>query len=333
MRSISKWTIIVALAMALSASWTAHVAGETIVFGDLSWDSAQVHNRIAGFIIEHGYGYNVDYEFGESIPILVALQRGDVDLIMEGWTDNWYDTMLEAHRDQTIITLGFNFPDAPQGWYVPTYVIEGDEERGIEPMAPDLESVFDLPQYAELFQDPEDPDKGRLYNSPTGWVAHDINLEKMEVYGLDEYFNSFDPGSDAALGGAMLSAYERGEPILASNWEPNWPLGLMDMTMLEEPEYDPDQWDENYGTAYPDSLVEIVVHVDFPQRFPNVASFLSYYETTLDQNNEFLAYMQTEEASIDEAAIWFLQNYKDVWTEWVFDPDVEARVLEALDRI
>ncbi len=333
MKNPVKLTIILLFAVALTTGLTAETAGETIVFGDFSWDSAQVHNRIAGFIIEHGYGYDVDYEFGESIPILLGLSRGDVDVIMESWTDNWYETILEAHRAQEIITLGRNFPDAPQGWYVPTFVIKGDEERGIEPMAPDLKSVFDLPQYADLFRDPEDPSKGRFYNSPTGWVAHDINLDKLETYGLDEYFNSFDPGSDAALGTAMIRAYELGEPILASNWEPNWPLGLMDMTMLEEPEYDAEQWHEDYGTAYPDSMVEIAVNSNFPDRFPNVTSFLASYETTIEQTNESLAYMQTENASAGEAAIWFLQNYKDVWTEWVFDPEVEDRVLDALDNL
>ncbi len=332
MKGITKLTIILLFAAALTSGLTAETAGETIVFGDFSWDSVQVHNRIAGFIIEHGYGYDVDYEFGESIPILVGIRRGDVDVSMEGWIDNWYEAMLEAHRAQEVITLGRNFPDAPQGWYVPTYVIEGDEERGIEPMAPDLETVFDLPQYADLFQDPEDPDKGRFYNAPTGWVAHDINNEKLEAYGLDEYFNSFNPGSDAALGAAMMRAYERGEAILAYNWEPNWPLGLMDMTLVGEPEYDSEQWAENYGTAYPDAVVEVVVHSDFPSRFPNVTSFLAYYETTLDQTNAMLAHMQDEDASIDEAALWFLQNYEDVWKDWIFDPEVEERVVNALEN-
>ena len=30
---------------------------ETIVFSDLNWTSAQVQNRIAQYIVEHGYGY------------------------------------------------------------------------------------------------------------------------------------------------------------------------------------------------------------------------------------------------------------------------------------
>ncbi len=27
-----------------------------VVFADFSWDSVQFHNRVAGFILEHGFG-------------------------------------------------------------------------------------------------------------------------------------------------------------------------------------------------------------------------------------------------------------------------------------
>ena len=37
---------------------------EPVVFSDLNWDSAQIQNRIAMYIVEHGYGYPVDTVFG-----------------------------------------------------------------------------------------------------------------------------------------------------------------------------------------------------------------------------------------------------------------------------
>jgi ABC-type proline/glycine betaine transport system substrate-binding protein len=48
--------------------------------------------------------------------------------------------------------LGLNFGDNMQGLYVPRYVIEGDTERGIEAMAPDLKAVADLAKYPERIQ-------------------------------------------------------------------------------------------------------------------------------------------------------------------------------------
>lgn len=307
-------------------------SAERIVMGDFSWESVQVHNRIAGFILEHGYGYEVDYMFGESIPILLGLRRGDVDVTTEIWIDNLYDAILEAIVSEEIISLGANYPEAPQGWYVPTYVIEGDENLGIEPIAPDLKTVNDLKHHANVFADPLDSSKGRFYNAPTGWVAHDINNAKIEAYGLEQYYNSFNTGSDAGLATAIIRAYERGEPILAYNWEPNWVIGLLDMTLLEEPTYNAKQWNDNYGTAYPASKVQVFVNRDFPSKAPRAAGLLANYTTTLEQTNEFLAYVKEENASAEDAAVWFLANNQETWEAWIIDQDVIKKVHEALKR-
>ncbi|NLJ80831.1 MAG: ABC transporter substrate-binding protein [Firmicutes bacterium] len=302
----------------------------TIVMGDFSWESVQVHNRIAGFILEHGYGHEIEYMFGESIPILLGLARGDVDVVTELWLDNLYEAVLEGVAAEEIISLGANYPDAPQGWYVPTYVIEGDPKRGIEAVAPDLKTVFDLKNYAHLFPDQMDRNKGRFYNAPTGWVAHDINNAKIEAYGLAETFTSFNTGSDAGLSTAILRAYDRGEPIVAYNWEPNWVVGLLDLTLLEEPAYDPRQWNDDFGTAYPASKVHIFVNSEFPVKAPRAAGFLANYNTTLEQTNEFLAYMEEENAGLEDVALWFLANNTETWQSWIIDQEIVEKVNKAL---
>lgn len=300
---------------------------------DFSWNSVQMHNRVAGFILEHGYGFKPDILFAESVPGLTALAKGDVDVAMEMWVDNvleWYTESVG--REKTVIDLGPVFPDSPQGWYVPTYVIEGDEERGIEPMAPGLKSVEDLPEYWELFKDPENPEKGRFYNAIPGWVVHDINLKKLEAYGLTDTYQAFGPGSQTALATAIVSAYERGNPVLAYYWEPEWIMGMLDMTMIEEPPYDPDKWGEgkSYGCAFPAARVHVGVNTEFARENPEVLTFLANYETTLEQNNAALAYMQQEEASVEEAAIWFLKEYEDAWTKWIPDSETRDKILNAL---
>ena len=308
------------------------LASETVVFGDFSWDSVQVHNRVAGYILEHGYGYEVDYKFGESIPIFLGLRRGDVDVTTEIWVDNIYDAVKTGLDRGEVISLGSNYPDSPQGWYVPTYVIEGDADRGIEAVAPDLRSVHDLPDYWELFKDPSDPRKGRFHNAPTGWVAHDINNAKVEAYGLTDTFNSFNTGSDAGLNSAIMRAYDRGEPIVVYNWEPNWVIGMLDMTLLEEPAFNEDQWREDFGTAYPATKVHVFINSGLAEKAPRAVSLLANYNTTLAHTNEVLAYMREEDASVEEAAIWFLDNYRDVWFTWIIEDDVRSSVEEALDE-
>ncbi len=122
---------------------------------------------------------------------------------------------MRRWRLSTAVSLGTNFPDAVQGWYVPRYVIEGDDARGIEPIAPELNFVSDLKEHWELFRDPEQPGKGRFYNCILGWSCEEQSTRKLEGYGLDRFYTNFRPGTGAALAAAIASAYERGRPVLA----------------------------------------------------------------------------------------------------------------------
>jgi glycine betaine/proline transport system substrate-binding protein len=66
----------------------ATAAAKKLVLADVGWDSVQVHNRIAGFILKHGYGYEVEYMPGETIPLFAGTARGDIDINMEVWIAN-----------------------------------------------------------------------------------------------------------------------------------------------------------------------------------------------------------------------------------------------------
>ena len=172
----------------------------TLVMADLDWDSAQIHNRIAAFILEHGYNYE-------------------------------QEAYLEAVGAGQVVDLGGNFLDNWQGWLVPTYMIE-------DGLLPADISVDNIGQYWELFQDPEDPDKGRFYSCIIGWACELINADKFQVYGLDQTFNIFEPGSGTALLTSMVSAYEQHEPWFGYFWSPTSAIGKYDMTVVAEPAYD-----------------------------------------------------------------------------------------------
>ncbi|MDD2556217.1 MAG: ABC transporter substrate-binding protein [Syntrophaceticus sp.] len=308
---------------------------DQLVLADVTWDSVNVHNRIVGFILEHGYGYpEPQYTFGETLPLLQGMTMGDIDITMELWVDNYQEPWEEALEGGSVIELGSNFPDAPQGWYVPTYMIEGDSDRDIEPMAPDLKSVSDLTRYWELFKDPEVPTKGRFHNSPPGWAVTDINEAKIKSYGLDETFNIFSTGSDTALATSMVTAYNKGEAWVGYYWEPTWIMGQLDMTMLEEPAYVEEIYNDanNRGCEYPPAKVLKGVYKDLKDKAPEAFELVSNYETTLEQNNDFLCYMEENNAKDEDAAIYFLKEYPDTWKAWVPE-DVAQKVEQALEEM
>ncbi len=304
-----------------------------ITLVDFSWDSVQVHNRVAAYVIEKGFDRKTDFIFAESLPGFMGMERGDADFSMEGWIDNLLEVWERVTGNGKMTGLGANFPDAPQGWYVPTYMIKGDEKRGIEPVAPGLKSVADLPKYKDLFKDPEDPRKGRLLNGPAGWRITSINEMKVRGYGLDKDFNAFSAGSETALAASIKRAYERGEPLLAYYWEPTWVMGLYDMTMLEEPPYDEKLWNEEnlFACATPSVRVLVVANSGFVKENPEIAEFLKNYNTTLEQNNKVLAFMDETRADAEKAALWFLKNYGDVWKQWL-PSDIAEKVEAALEK-
>jgi glycine betaine/proline transport system substrate-binding protein len=314
-----------------------------IVFAELDYDSVNIFTEAARLILEEGFGCETDAIPGTTLPLLQGSIRGDVDVTMEVWTDNTPEFWREALSAGTVRELSPVFDDAAQGFYVPRYLVEGDAERGIEPQAPDLRHVDDLPQYAELFRDPEQPDKGRLYNCVIGWYCEGINNVKMEVYGLDEHFTNFRPGTGVALETTMQTAYTLGEPWLGYYWEPTGILGRLDMLRLEEPPFTDECFehmnamtdtpeDATMACDYPIVVAVVGLGANFADTVPGpIEGFLDAIELPTATINELLAFMEANDVGTDAAALELLRSYPDAWTGWLADDAVVERVRNAID--
>lgn len=304
---------------------------EKLVFADAGWNSIRVHNSIAQKIIEEGYGIDTEVTPGSTAATVQGLREGDIDVYMEVWTDNIKEVYEEAIDEGDIEKLSVNFDDNVQGLYVPTYVIEGDAERDIEPMAPDLKMVEDLKNYPELFADPAEPDKGRLINAPSGWAIEKAITQKMDSYGLNDTFVNFKPGSDAAIVASLADAYKAGEAWVGYYWSPTAVTAKYDLTLLQEPKYDPEVYKETKATKAPPNDVVVAVHKDVPDAAPDVVDFLSNYETSSDLTEEALNYMNdNEDVSAEEAALWWMKENEDLWTSWVPE-DVAKKVKDSME--
>ncbi len=166
---------------------------------DFDWSSANVHTAIVGFILEHGYGCEVEVTKGSTTPIMAAHYDGQLDIVTELWYDNIvanYDPVEEAG---IIRNLGINTPDSQQAFYVDKTTADKYN----------LKTVLDMldPEVAALFTDPEDPSKGRMTSCISGWTCYTVNYVKQKVYGLDNYYTNFDPGSGGALDAAIAGCF------------------------------------------------------------------------------------------------------------------------------
>ncbi len=303
---------------------------EVIIFADAGWDSLILHNAIAAFILENGYGYETDIMPGSSANLLEGMVVGDVSLEMEMWQDN-LPAYGEYREQGKMIELGTNFDDNDQGLYVPRYLIEGDSERGIEALAPDLKTVEDLKKYADLFPDAEDPGRSIIVNAPPAWAVTTIIEIKADYYELTEMYNIVGSGTSGALAASLSAAYEKGEPWVGYYWEPTWISGKYDLVLLEEAPFDEALWNEEaqYPCAFKPVDVTIVANPGFVERNPEVAEFLKNYHTSSALTAKALAYMQDNEAEIAEAAEWFLKEEEELWKTWVPE-DVYNKVMDAL---
>src|SRR4051812_40708421 len=167
-----------------NTSRTTTRAISTIKFADPGWDSIRVHNEIARIIIEEGYGYKTEIVPGSETASLFAIGNGMMDVYMEIWTRSYPKQYKLAIEHGDIIEASVNLDDTQQGLFVPTYVIKGDPKRGIKPMAPNLKSIRDLPEYWRLFKDPDDSNKGRIYGGIPLWNATKVFQDKMKNYNL-----------------------------------------------------------------------------------------------------------------------------------------------------
>jgi len=152
---------------------------------DGQWGSLWVNNAIAEFIIEKGYGYPVEAVVANTIVMQEVIEKGEIDLNLEMWQQNfivWYNEQIERGN---IVNIGITYEDSSQFFIIPKWVAE---EYNIK-------TVFDMKDHWEIFQDPEDPSKGIVYNGIIGWEATEINKVKLEAYGLTRYYNLVTAGS------------------------------------------------------------------------------------------------------------------------------------------
>ena len=199
--------VLAALMAAAVISCAQEEEKETIVFGDLNWDSAQVQNRVAQYIVEKGYGYPTEVVLGATLPLFQGLRRGDTDVAIEIWLPNQDEAWEEARAAGEVLSVGQSLgKDWQSAFVIPKYLQE---------QYPDLDSVDDLKdeQYKELFATAETGGKARLVSCVIGWACEEVNAAQVIGYDLTDHVHVINPGDGAAMNADLYGAYERQEPL------------------------------------------------------------------------------------------------------------------------
>lgn len=307
---------------AASAAPTCEV-DRPIRFSGLNWESNLVLAGIERYIVEHGYGCTTDVEIGETLAMLAALQRGDVDVTPEVWPGQIEVAWDKALKSGKVQAAGHVY-DAGEGWYVPRYTVERH---------PELKQAADLAKFAEIFADPEDPSKGRIYGCPAGWACDTLNTNLLKALNLESTYTLFAPGSGAAQKAAITSAYKRKHDIVFYYWTPTALVGSLDLVKLELPPFnqaaytcltDPKCADP-VATEFKSNRVVTGLNTDFARQAPQLTEFFTKLKVPAVVIDDVLGWLENEQAEPEDAAQYFLRTYPEVWQAWLPE-DVAARV-------
>ena len=322
-------------AAAQAGSWCS--AGKTVRFAGVTWESGSFSSEVLRFIAEKGYGCKTDTVPGSTAATETAMSRNDLQVWSEQWTGR-SEIIAKAVKDGQVKLIGDTLPGGTnEGWYVPEYVVKGDAKRNIKPLAPNLVSVADLPKYKDLFEDYEEPGKGRVLNCPAGWDCERVNRRLLKVLNLEDSYTDFRPGTGAALDAAITSAYERGKPILFYYWQPAALMAKYRFVQLKMPPFDQKCWEtlradnsaSQCASSYLVSHLKVGVSTPFYQAEPDLMAAYSKVSFPMDFLNKTILEMTSKKIDGETMAKQFLREHPEMWKAWV-PADVAQKMQTAL---
>ncbi len=303
------------LVIGLAVTPVANAGEGTIKIAQNDWTGQFIDINLAKIILEEEMGYDVELIFADYGAQWQGIANGDLDFTMEIWPDWSIDDHKKYIDEKGLVeVIGPLGVIGSTGWFVPTYVIKGDSERGIEPMAPDLKSWEDLNKYVDLFKRPESGDKGYALDSVPAW--QNFNEDRIEHLGLN-YVNIY-AGTEGAFFAEIEAAYKRGEPILAVNmWEPHWFMGKYDFTEIELPPYSDECWETTHACDWRPAVLYNVARVGFRDEFPDAYQLIANMTLTTAQQQAMLILIDDEGLSVEEGVRLWMGDNEDVWRTWI----------------
>lgn len=318
------------IAAGLMAGLNAHAAEKCgdVTIASMNWASAELIAAIDKIILSEGYGCNAELIAGDTMPTFTSMnEKGEPDLAPELWVNAIREPLDAAVADGELIIAAEILSDGgEEGWWIPRFVADAH---------PEIKTPADALQRPDLFRAPEDDSMGAVHNCPSGWNCQIATSNLFRAYGAEvRGFKLVDTGSSAGLDGSIAKANERKEGWLGYYWSPTAILGRYEMVKLDMGEHDQEEWESCTAVldcedpkinAWAKSEVFSVVTRAFAEKAGVAMDYVSTRSWDNNTVNKLLAWMADNQATGEEAAIYFLQNHEGVWGPWVSE--------EAMDKI
>ncbi|WP_428335927.1 ABC transporter substrate-binding protein [Paenirhodobacter sp.] len=305
----------------------------TVSIAEMNWASAGVAAWVDKIILEDGYGCEVTLVTGDTMPTFTSMnEKGEPDMAPELWVNAVKTALDQAVAEGRLVEAAKILSDGGvEGWWIPKYLAEAH---------PEIKTVTDALKHPELFPAPEDPSRGALFNCPSGWNCQISTENLYRAYGAEaKGFDLVDTGSAAGLDGSIANAYEAKKGWFGYYWAPTAILGKYEMVKLDAGvPNDKAAWDactsqadcpDPKPNAYPVSDVYTVVTKEFAEKAGVAMDYVKARAWDNQTVGKVLAWMDANQGTNEDAARWFLENYKDMWHGWV-SPETAAKIDAAL---
>ena len=294
-------------------STSANAACGEVSITDMNWASSQVVTAVSVFIMEQGYGCKVTKVPSATVTAVASMAETDKpDIATEIWL-NSAAVYPKLVKDGKVMTLTNVLSDGgEENWWIPKYLADKHPELKT------IEGVLKNPKLVG----------SRFHNCPVGWGCRIANDNLKVAFDLENAgIEVFDHGSGETLSTSIASAYGEKKPWFGYYWAPTAILGKYPMVKVDMGPHDAAIHKCNQTkdcatpkkSSYPSAPVLTAVTTTFAKREPEIVDLMKNVSFTNAQMGEILAWKQDKKASSEEAAVYFLTKYKDVWGAWLSD--------------
>lgn len=289
-----------------------------VSISQMNWASAEVVTNVASFILEHGYGCDVKKVPTDTVPVIVSVsENNEPDIVTELWLNGAGEAYDRLSGEGRLVELGKVLePGGVEGWWIPGYLAR---------QHPELKTIDGILENPELVG-------GKFHNCPVGWGCRVLNDNLLPAFGVEEVgIEIFNHGSGETLASSIGAAYEDEKPWFGYYWAPTSILGRYDLVQVDMGPVDeaafnrmknPDAADPA-RSSFPPSPVVTAVTSNFSDEHPELVDFLGQMTFPNDVMNEILHWMEENNASGEEGAVYFLSNHQQVWNSWLSDNAAE----------
>ncbi|MDC0738901.1 glycine betaine ABC transporter substrate-binding protein [Cognatishimia sp. SS12] len=310
----------------LSAAIVCAAAGvqaqEKVMIGEPSWAGAKIMANLIGQVIESRLGGEVGYAPGANAVIFEAMNggRGDIDVHPDVWLPNQSSFTDKFVDGAGTVALSEGSYKGQAGFCVPNYMVEKHN----------IKSVFDLatPEGQALF-DGDNDGMGEIWVGASGWASTNIHRVKVRDYGIQSFLEP-STEDEAVFYARLKDAIAEEQGVVFYCYKPHYVHALYPVTLLDEPEYDADQY--NIVTADSDAdwfekskittgdevkTVRVAHSKSLETRNPAAASFLSAIDMSSDALSQLTYEVVVQGEAIEDVVATWIENNGETVDGWL----------------